>query len=729
MMIQFDFQDESVDWLLEVSTKPNTKQTIVLKAPTGSGKTIILINYINKYLNINNKKTAFIWLCPGKGDLEEQSRNKMMTFFPSRKTFDLFDVLANGFSENSTTFINWERVTKKDNKAITDSEKKNLFERIKQAHKSGVSFILIIDEEHSNNTSKARDIIDYFCADHIIRVSATTISNKNVEFKEIDEQDVIDAGLITSAISVNEGIETGMPEDDNLLLELADKKRKEIYKQYHDIGKDIRPLVLIQFPNGEPEKIKAIEGKLNEMGYSRENGTVAAWLSGDKADIPENLTANNSELAFLFIKQAINTGWDCPRAKILVKLREGSNEAFQVQTIGRIRRMPEHKHYNIDVLDLCYVYTFDKEFKTGLLAGLDKAYIPKRLFLKEKCRDFKLTKELRDMDGDTADMRTVYKQIRDYYVKKYSLDNNKSMNQKKLARVYCFDKNLIGSVVNGVFTLTDSVIDGTSTIATSTPVNTHLHGIEMRHTIDTFKNIIGIQAETVRQIFDRLFCFKYSNKDKLLSLSIKEYYAFIINNQHLIRDALRNISSEVNLQNRMIHPKTATFTIPIEELYHFDPMEKNHKVLNSNAYKDYTMEYVTINCGKSNSEILFEKYCESNSNVDWVYKNGDKGQQYFSIVYYNSFSKTQKLFYPDYIVKLNDGRVWIIEAKGGQAGKTDKNIDKQVMNKFLTFKRYAEDYNICWGFVRDMNNDLYFNNTTYVSNLHDDNWVLLEEVF
>ncbi|MBO5629257.1 MAG: DEAD/DEAH box helicase family protein, partial [Aeriscardovia sp.] len=270
---RYEFQEDAIDWLVKTSSASASKQTMVLRAPTGSGKTIILIQYINRFLS-EHKNTAFIWLCPGKGDLEEQSRNRMMEFIPTRQTYDLFEALSSGFSKGSTTFINWEKVTKKGNKAITDGERKNLFERILEAHKDGTEFILIIDEEHSNNTSKAKDIIDYFNAKHIVRVSATTISNRDVEYKEIEEQDVIDEGLITSAISVNEGIEEGSVEDDALLLKLADAKRKDIYNAYKEKGVDIRPLVLIQFPNGEPDKIEAVELTLRDMGYTRENKMV-----------------------------------------------------------------------------------------------------------------------------------------------------------------------------------------------------------------------------------------------------------------------------------------------------------------------------------------------------------------------------------------------------------------------------------------------------------------------
>ena len=78
----FDFQEQAVIQLIDLCTDSRSKQTIVMKAPTGSGKTIMLIDFVDEYLNKVNSNAAFIWLCPGKGDLEEQSRQKMRKFAP-----------------------------------------------------------------------------------------------------------------------------------------------------------------------------------------------------------------------------------------------------------------------------------------------------------------------------------------------------------------------------------------------------------------------------------------------------------------------------------------------------------------------------------------------------------------------------------------------------------------------------------------------------------------------
>ena len=134
----FDFQEKAVIKLIDLTSKKDSKQTIIMKAPTGSGKTIILIDYVDTYLTNVSANTAFIWLCPGKGNLEEQSREKMMKFAPGRTTQNLFDALLDGFAPGSTTFINWELVTKRGNTAIRDSERKNLFDRIADACRCGI---------------------------------------------------------------------------------------------------------------------------------------------------------------------------------------------------------------------------------------------------------------------------------------------------------------------------------------------------------------------------------------------------------------------------------------------------------------------------------------------------------------------------------------------------------------------------------------------------------------
>ncbi len=727
----FDFQEQSVIKLLDLTSKPGGKQTIVMKAPTGSGKTIILIDYVDKYLTNVSDRAAFIWLCPGKGNLEEQSREKMRRTSPGRATQNLFDALQIGFAPGSTTFINWELVTKKGNTAIRDSERKNLFDRIADAHRSGLEFIVIIDEEHSNNTAKARTIIDAFAARNIIRVSATAIENKRYEFFEIDEVDVIGVGLITKALYVNEGISDNIEitDDYDYLLGLADGKRKAIATRYQSISKNIRPLVLIQFPNGQPETIAAVEKKLETMGYTYDNGMVSKWMSGDKKDLPDNLTENDGIPVFLLMKQAISTGWDCPRAKILVKLREGMSESFEIQTIGRIRRMPEAAHYEDDLLDFCYVYTFDEKYKAGLLANMDKAYETRRLFLKDKCKTFTLEKEIRDQDFDGLGEREVLNKIHEALVKKHRLSTDKANNKMRLmADGYIFGNEIIGRALYGRYIRTDKVAESTSYYTTCKCVDTHKHGMEMLHCVDSIKRTIGMPTAKVKTILERLFRRGGNTAKKLLLLDTAEFYAFIINNEHLLKEEFREVTADMAVQmSLLLHPKKSTFHIPDQDFFRYDPGVKNEVEYLSNAYREYTSGYAT-SLVRSTSEMLFEQYCEKQEDIEWVYKNGDTGQQYFSIVYIDALQH-QWLFYADYIVMKKDGTVWIIETKGGESHGQNKNIDKQIENKFNAFKIYAAEKNLHWGFVRDKDNQLYINNTAFALDMGNENWMPLETVF
>lgn len=732
----FDFQEEASLKLIEITSNKESKQTVLMKAPTASGKTIILIDYIDKYLNNVNSNTAFIWLCPGKGNLEEQSREKMIKFSPDKKTQDLSEALLSGFEAGTTIFINWELVTNKGNLAIRESEKKNLFERIDEAKKKGIEFIILIDEEHENNTSKADDIINSFLAKNIIRVSATVLKNSRFEYFEIDETDVIASGLITKAIYVNEDItdNADIDNDYDTLLNLADKKRISITERYKEIGKNIRPLVLIQFPNGKPETIELVEKKLEKMGYTYNNGMVAIWMTDDnKRGVDDSFHDNDGTPIFLLMKQAISTGWDCPRAKILVKLREKISENFTIQTIGRIRRMPEAKHYDDDLLDFCYVYTFDEKYKEGLLSSVDKTYETRRLFLKEKCKTFTLEKQTKSPEIYSLGEREILKKVYNHFVEKYNLEKDVNKNKTKLeANDYVFGKEIVRNILHGKFIkLTSMLADSADFVRTKTKVNTHEHGIYMLHVIDNIRRAVAMESNrVVRTILERLFrnnLYEFG-KYKLLQLDLAEFYAFLINNESKLKDDFREITTEISNQTQFVyHPKKEEFKIPLQDFFKYDPNVKNEVEYLSNAYKNYTSGNAT-SIIRSHSEMLFEKHCEKRDDIEWIYKNGDSGQQYFSIVYIDGFQK-QWLFYADYIVMKKDGSVWVIETKGGESHGESKNIDRQIKNKFNAFKQYAKEQNINWGFVRDKDGELYINNTEYFEDMANENWVEITEKF
>ena len=165
----------------------------------------------------------------------------------------------------------------------------------------------------------------------------------------------------------------------------------------------------------------------------------------------------------------------------------------------------------------------------------------------------------------------------------------------------------------------------------------------------------------------------------------------------------------------------------LQDFFKYDSTVKNETEYVKNAYMEYTSGFVS-SVVRSTSEMLFEQYCEKRSDIEWLYKNGDKGQQYFSIVYIDGV-QNQWLFYADYIVMKKDGTVWIIETKGGESKGIHKNRDIQIQNKFNAFKIYAAEKRLNWGFVRDKDNQLYINNTEFAIDMADEHWVPIAQVF
>ena len=129
-------------------------------------------------------------------------------------------------------------------------------------------------------------------------------------------------------------------------------------------------------------------------------------------------------------------------------------------------------------------------------------------------------------------------------------------------------------------------------------------------------------------------------------------------------------------------------------------------------------------------EKLFEKYCEKSDKIQWFYKNGDKGIEYFSIVYTDNFGK-QKSFYPDYIVGTVDGEVWIIETKGGftKSGNSE-DIDRFTAKKFNVLQKYTNKYGLKGGIVRQdkQSGELCICSDNYSDDIKSNSWKLISVI-
>lgn len=724
------FQLKAIKDLLESMEEP--QRDIILKSPTGSGKTIILTHFMDEYMQ-GHTKTVFVWLTPGKGNLEEQSKAKMDAYIHNAQTKLLADVMTAGFAENDSCFINWEKLTKKGNNALKDSERTNFLEWIEKAFNDGLSFKIVIDESHQNFTAKADEIVQLFKTDKIIRCSATPLYDKKAKLIEIPEEDVIAEGLIKKLLVINENfpqvVETQNQTD--YLLDKALLKQRELRSLLLQRGKDIDPLIVVQLPNNSDLLLDTVEKFFERNGITYESETLAVWLSGRHENL-DNISDNNGKQVAVIIKQAVATGWDCPRAYILVKLRENMDETFEVQTIGRIRRMPEAKHYDNDTLDSCYLYTFDGKFTQGVKASLGKSALEaKTLFLKSEHKTFSLIKEQRTMVTDLRDPRRALTAIAKHLKSEYGLTGDKKQNRVRLeSKGYIFSDSIVRYTLSGnVVALSElSEKDKLNAIAVKEPINTHIHGREYHNRVGKIGLEIGMPYAYMNTILGKLFGEKYSYSEKVLALTTRELYAFVINNTDLLRrifrDAMAAQLAQMVISDNPVSEKA--FTIPQSMLFTYDATSKVQTESTKNVYQGYLLSAEP----RSSSEKKFEKFCETCEAVDWIYKNGDKGDEYFSIVY-NDNSGAQKLFYPDYVLSVS-GETWIIETKGGFTRSGDsEDIDIFSSKKFEVLQSYLKKRAIKGGFVRydKQSEELCICTENYSDDIHSDSWEILKDVW
>lgn len=722
-----EFQLNAVKKLFEAMETP--ARDIILKSPTGSGKTIILTYFMHQYIQ-SFPKTVFVWLTPGKGNLEEQSKAKMDKYIHASQTKLLSDVMTAGFEENDSCFINWEKLTKKGNNALKDSERTNFLEHIQHALNDGIRFVIIVDESHQNNTIKADEIIQYFHTDKIIRCSATPKGIAKAEIIEIPEEEVIAAGLIKKMLVINQDFPQSIETEDQtaFLLEKALQKQRELRAAFLQGGNDINPLIVIQIPNKSETLQDGVERYLETQGLTYENGQLAVWLS-DRHENLDGIDKPNAASSAVIIKQAVATGWDCPRAHILVKLRDNMDETFEIQTIGRIRRMPEAKHYQNDLLDSCYLYTFDEKFTAGVKMALDKGALNAcTLFLKNEYKDITLTGEQRTMVTSTRNPQKALQAIVSYAQKELGIGTNKTENRTRLqAAGYEMSENIVKHTLSGETATLDFAAADMNTIAVTEKLNTHTHGRDYHHKIGKIGMEIGMEYSYMNTIIRKLFDknFKYSRK--ILALEPSEVYAFVINNadrlRHLVREAMAYELAQLSLE---VPAKSYyDFRIPQSCMFTYNGEAKTQLVMKKNVYQNY----LSSAAPRSTPEVKFEKFCEHSESVEWWYKNGDKGNEYFSIVYVDN-SNRQKLFYPDYIISVGS-QIWIIETKGGfDRSGNSQDIDLYTPKKFGVLKAYLDEHGLKGGIVRNdaTTDELCICMEHYSDDIGSDDWQVLESV-
>ena len=712
------FQEKAIADLrrqfLELWKTTNRKLPLIFKAPTGSGKTVMVAQFLKDMSNDPqfNVDKSYLWFSFSE-ESYIQSKDKLFDYYGGANELNLLDLndLSNGkLEKNNVFFINWQKIkssTKEGRRLRNPTEYTygdGIFDEfIKRTQEDNRELILIVDEAHRDtDTELADDLIDLINPRIILKITATPknepsasdVLQKRAGYVEAIREDVIEAGLIKEKIitQTKEDLDKLTKKEidqDMILLELAFNKRLESQKEYKDLGLEINPLVLIQLPNDDharketldKSKLEIVKDFLREKGIDEKD--VAIWLSDEKENLDE-IEHNDSLVSFLIFKQAAATGWDCPRASILVMFREIKSPVFHTQTVGRILRMPEGNHYPKPNLNIGYLYTNYERNQIQLpdnKQGKNKPFI-----FESKRKDgikpiilqsiFMGRTDYNDL-GDS--FQITFQVVADGFFdveKKEFIEHTKKKLIAKGLKLYDV-KIPIKLIVDAEIEDYDNFVKQIKERGSDLIEDTSKNDIERMYNLLCFNLIAKQEEENKKFAPERSWGKLKTALNVWFAEKIQEkrsaYYTIIVNDLLMPDSILRKVIAEALEKYRPIRQeevkkkesrarRTENLEIPRPSLFYTDDYEEV-KDLRKNSMIPF---YIGKNYNGKKNETDFIKYIESKI-IDWWYKNGNSGSENFSIPFYDDVEKKEKLFYPDWIIKLKNYTI-ILDTKQGLSG-------------------------------------------------------------
>jgi type III restriction enzyme len=782
-----EFQKDAIDELTKAFInlwKRDGKQLpLVFKSPTGSGKTLVVSHFVRGLNHLPNwdEDKAFVWIT-FSDDIAMQSKNKFEEYFENileNGLLTVSEINRGKLQKNDILFLNWQKVVSRSAETRVLRRPENEDERkesgvyfedfIDNTHKTNREIILIIDEAHTHvSTELAQRVIDYINPKIALHMSATiepTIIARAAElnsFIGVDHKRVVEEGLIKEKILVQteEDLKKYKSEDlDEILIDLGLEKRKEIIEEYKKLGKNINPLVLIQLPNndkklidlGQKTKEEVVINLLSRKGV--DGSKIARWF--DDHPRPEFLEENDDDHQFLLFKQAAGTGWDCPRAHVLVMFREINSPKFYIQTVGRILRMPEpdkkEDYKNSIIIRTGFLFTNYERNKVSaewneVSPNKPEIYSAK---IKKGINNIQLESEYvsRLEYGDLSNSAKFQKSFIESMNSYFKISANDILKGKSSKKLSDSGIKLKPTITNQL--IVDAKFKDFDQLSYEFKKEGHdvLLGMSLNDIEKTFNyycyNLLEEQTEEEAKISN--IARSWSPLKSAIRVWFKtilgansDYYKIFINDinsgagsalKPAITQAIKEykpILQKIIEERRKLQEEREASIFTIENEYWFTEDYEEIKTNLCSLNKCYLpKDYV----GKIN-EKRFLDYIDSKKNkIEWWFKNRDYGWEYFAIKYWHSREAAFRLFYPDWIIRFKDGRIGIFETKAGDTALPEKVKDKA---KALSIKLKGLGKRYVGGIAVFENGIWYYNNSEdydYFPGRLNKNWKKFEGLF
>lgn len=770
-MILKEYQKRAVKDLLSntakiLNEKRDYCQSLVFKAPTGSWKTVMMQEFLKELTDLDVWDFAVVWI--SVNDLAKQSKKSFEKNLEWSKLYfsELSDVQDKTLKQNEILFINRESLKQKDSKtwewkvlAMKDNEKKeNLPTYLENAHNEWRSIILVVDESHTAlDTPKAQDLILNFIKPTIqIEVSATPDSTNYKAMIEVPIDSVIQEWMIKKEILINEKIKEFKSDDlwtDEIIIKAALDKQKELEQLYKEENSNVSPLLLIQLPSEkktteaiDQTKLERTQKILKEQfDISIENQKLAVRLSNDKTN-KDLIDIENSPVKVLIFKQAIATWRDCPRAQILIMFREIKKITFEIQTVWRILRMPEWKHYSNEILNKAYVFTDLPKQMIGIHETAKNLIKNQYAFRDELYRQFRLESYFKSR----VDYQDIWSSFRIFVAQSLVekvwweyIEFERDANKEKLWKLIDINNtNLTDEIINNwkmefwshvVFTKDwinrktlvslDNFNKEQIFIESTTKTLTQDELVQMEFE-EFARNNVREQFTNIARSYKPIMEALYSSLDHFFFWEWKPrsyYQKLILNNQDFFIDVL-NKAKDTYLPIRKLAIEEKLNNQWQEYLRTIPQMETFSDGAKEYQYQKNVMKPCILLFNSQQEQDFIEKFLEVRDDIVFWYKNWVSSKDYFAVPYTEDWENHS--FYPDFIVYFSDWKIWIFDTKSGFTLKEWKWRAKWLEDYI---QKHKDKHIIGW-LIKQENWTFYINNKRDFDSKNSEDFDLLSNV-
>jgi len=247
-----------------------------------------------------------------------------------------------------------------------------------------LSPIIILDEGHKAYSEGAQDTLRGFNPCMIAELSATPSQKSNV-LVDIPGRDLHHEEMIKLDLHV---VNKVSPNWKDTLLAGVNKRNvlEEKAREYEaNSGNNIRPICLIQAERTGKEQrgsryIHAEDVReqlIKTIGIPADQVAVKTSEKDELKEVDNigGLMDRGCKIRYIITKQALQEGWDCAFAYVLVILTNPASKNALTQLVGRILRQPGARKTKVRELDESYVFCFKQkanELLTSIRDGFSR---------------------------------------------------------------------------------------------------------------------------------------------------------------------------------------------------------------------------------------------------------------------------------------------------------------------------------------------------------------------